>query len=102
VAAFGHVPAFEWEQLACALDSGIDDLSAEQRALAIGRALRRVDVAVLDLHDEQHLQILWDELRAAALQASLDRLVENGDLKVAGVADSGHLIYTAPVAPEHR
>ena len=93
---FEHVSAEEWEQLARALDAAIDDLSPDQEALAVRRASRRVGVADLDSQDEQHLRILWDELRAVALRASLDRLVAKRELDVAGVAASGHLIYVSP------
>ena len=93
VVAFDQVPAGDWERLARVLDAGIDDLSAEQQALAVGRASRRLGVADLEAQDDQHLQILWDELRAAVLGASLERLVKSGELEVAGVAECGHLLY---------
>jgi hypothetical protein len=96
IAAFDHIPADEWEQLARVLDAGIDDLSADQQALAVERASRRVGVAELDPRDEQHLRILWDELRAATLRALLDRLVAKRELEVAGVADGGRLLYRRP------
>jgi hypothetical protein len=96
VSAFDHIPADDWEQLARALDANINELSAEQQALAVERASRRVGVAELDTRDEEHLRIIWDELRAAALRALLDRLVTEGELEVAGVADSGQLLYRRP------
>jgi hypothetical protein len=96
VAAFDHISPDEWAQLARVLDAGIDDLSADQQALAVERASRRVGVAELDARDEQHLRILWDELRAATLRALLDRLVAKRELEVEGVADSGHLLYRHP------
>jgi hypothetical protein len=83
----------DWEQLVRVLDANIDDLSAEQQALAVERASRRVGVAERDMRDEEHLRIVWDELRAAALRALLTRLVAKGELTVAGVADSGQLLY---------
>ena len=94
--AFDRIPADDWDELARVFDAGIDDLSAEQQALAAGRASRRVGVAELDAREEEHLRVLWDELRAAALRASLDRLVAKRELEVAGVADSGHLLYRCP------
>ena len=96
LAAFDHISPDEWEQLARVLDAGIDDLSADQQALAVERASRRVGVAELDARNEQHLRILWDELRAATLRALLDRLVAKRELEVEGVADSGHLLYRHP------
>jgi hypothetical protein len=98
VAAFDRISSDEWERLARALDAGVDDLSAEQRAVAVGRAERRAGVAQLDATDEEQLRILWDELRAVVLRASLDRLVAKRELEVAGVAGSGHLIYRPPSA----
>ena len=95
MAAFEHVPADEWRQLAHVLDAAIDRLSPEQEAVAVDRAARRATVAELDPHDETHLRVLWDELRAVALRASLDRLVAKRELEVRGVAASGHLTYTA-------
>jgi hypothetical protein len=68
---------------------------AEQRAVAVGRAERRAGVAELDATDEEQLRILWDELRAVVLRASLDRLVAKRELEVAGVTGSRHLIYGA-------
>ena len=100
MAAFNRISVDDWEQLAGALDTRVDDLSAAQEARAVERASRRAGVAELDARDEEHLTILWDELRAAALQASLDRLVAKGELEVAGVADSGHLVYRRPSAPQ--
>ena len=90
------VPAHEWQQLAQVLDAGIADLSGEQQALAVERAARRVGVGELDAGDEDHVRILWDELRAATLRALLGRLVAKGELEVAGVADSGHLLHRRP------
>jgi hypothetical protein len=90
------VSAEEWEQLARVLDAGIDELSGEQQARAVERASRRVGVPELNLRDEEQLRILWDELRAAVLRASLDRLVAKRKLEVAGIAASGHLLYRAP------
>ena len=95
MAAFDRVPADEWEQLARALDAAIDGLSAGQQARAVGRACRRAGVAELDASDERHVRILWDELRAAALRASLDRLVRKGELEATGVSETGHLTYAA-------
>ena len=92
VAAFDDISAEEWEQLARVLDAGIDDLSADQQALAVERASRRVG-AELDARDEHHVRILWDELRAATLRALLERLVAKRELEVAGVGDSGYLLY---------
>jgi hypothetical protein len=96
MATLDDVPAHEWEQLAQVLDAGIDDLSDEQQALAVERAVRRVGVGELDAQNEDHMRILWDQLRAAALRASLDRLVAKGQLEVAGVADNGHLLHRRP------
>jgi hypothetical protein len=96
MAALGEVPAHEWEQLAQALDAHIDDLSAEQQALAVERAVRRIGAGGFDARDEGHVRILWDELRAATLGALLGRLVAEGELEVAGVADSGHLLHRRP------
>jgi hypothetical protein len=96
MAALGDVPAREWEQLAQVLDALIDDLSDEQQALAVERAARTVGVGGFDARDEGHVRILWDELRAATLRALLDRLVAEGELEVAGVADSGHLLHRRP------
>jgi hypothetical protein len=93
VSAFDHIAADDWEQLARVLDANIDDLSAEQQALAVERASRRVGVAELDTRDEEHLRIVWDELRTAALRALLTRLVAKGELEVAGIADGGQLLY---------
>ena len=91
----------EWTQLAGVLDAQIDDLPAEQRALAVERASRRIGVAELDARDEAHLRILWDELRAAALRGLLDRLVAKRELEVTGVAESGQLLYRRP-SPTRR
>ena len=91
--SFDRIPSDEWEQLARVLDAGIDELSAEQEALAVARAARRCGVAEIDTRDERHLRTLLDELRAAVLRQSLDRLVGKRELEVAGVADSGHLLY---------
>lgn len=96
MAALGEVPAHEWEQLAQALDARINDLSGEQQALAVERAVRRIGAGGLDARDEGHVRILWDELRAATLGALLDRLVAEGELEVAGVAASGHLLHRRP------
>lgn len=96
MAAFDRIPSREWEQLARVLDAGVDELSAEQEALAVERATRRCGVAEIDARDERHLRALWDELRAAVLRRSLARLVERRELEVAGVADSGHLLYRPP------
>lgn len=93
VSSFDRIPAAEWERLARVLDAAVDDLSADQEALAVERASRRSGVTELDPSDEEHLRTLWDELRAAALRASLDRLVAERELEIAGVADSGHLRY---------
>ena len=96
MAIFDRVPSEDWERLAHVLDAGIDELSAEQQALAVERASRRCGIAELDMRDEGHLRVVWDELRAAALRAALDRLVARGELEVAGVAESGHLLYGRP------
>ena len=93
MAAFDRISSDDWERLAPALDARIDDLSPEQRAIAVGRAQRRAGVAKLDATDEEHLRILWDELRAVVLRASLARLVAKRELEVAGVAASGHVIH---------
>jgi hypothetical protein len=97
VAVFDHISTDDWTQLAGALDAQIDDLPAEQRALAVERASRRIGVAELDARREKHLRILWDELRAAALRGLLDRLVAKGELEVTGVAESGQLLYRRPL-----
>jgi hypothetical protein len=99
VAAFDRISSDDWERLARALDAGIDDLTAEQQAIAMGRAERRAGVAELDATDEEQLRIFWDELRAVVLRASLDRLVAKRELEVAGVAGNGHLIHRPPSAP---
>ncbi len=96
VGAFEHLPVEDWEQLARVLDARIDDLSPEQQARAVRRASRRIGIADLDAQDEQHLRVLWDELRAVALRESLARLVAKRELEVAGVADDGYLVYTRP------
>jgi hypothetical protein len=93
MAAFDDVPGPEWEQLARVLDARIDDLSDQQQALAVERAVRRAGAGEFDSRDERHVRILWDELRVAALGALLDRLVSEGDLEVAGVAPTGHLLH---------
>jgi hypothetical protein len=92
----GDVPAQEWEQLARVLDARIDDLSDVQQALAVERAVRRIGGTEFDARNEAHVRILWDELRAAALGALLNRLVAQGELEVAGIADSGHLLRRRP------
>jgi len=102
MAAFDRIPRHEWEQLAGVLDAGVGELSVEQEALAVERASRRCGVAELDARDEQHLRVLRDELRAAVLRGSLDRLVEKRELEVAGVADSGHLLYRPPTGPDRE
>ena len=99
MAAFDRISSDDSERLARALDAGIDDLSAEQRAIAKGRAERRAGVAEIDATDGEQLRILWDELRAVVLRASLDRLVAKRELEVVGVAAGGHLIYRPPSAP---
>jgi hypothetical protein len=96
VAVFDHLSTDDWTQLAEVLDARIDDLSAEQRALAVDRASRRIGVAELDARNEEHLRVLWDELRAAALRGLLDRLVAKRELEVTGVAESGQLLYRRP------
>jgi hypothetical protein len=96
VTVFDHLSADDWTQLAGVLDARVDDLSSEQRALAVERASRRIGVAELDARDEEHLRILWDELRAAALRGLLDRLVARRELEVTGVAESGQLLYRRP------
>ena len=96
MAVFDHISTDDWTQLAGVLDARIDDLSAEQRALAVERASRRIGVAELDARDEEHLRIVWDELRAAALRGLLDRLVAKRELEVTGVAESGQLLYRRP------
>jgi hypothetical protein len=93
MAALDDVPAHDWEKLARVLDARIDDLSDEQQAIAMERAVRRVGAGEFDARDERHVRILWDELRAATLGALLDRLVLEGELEVAGVADTGHLLH---------
>ena len=93
---FDDIPTDDWAQLAGVLDAGIEDLSAEQRALAIERASRRIGVRQLDARDEEHVRILWDELRAATLRGLLDRLVSKRELEVTGVAESGQLLYRHP------
>jgi hypothetical protein len=93
VAVFDHISTDDWTRLAGVLDARIDDLSAEQRARAVERASRRIGVAQLEARDEEHLRILWDELRAAALRGLLDRLVAKRELEVTGVAESGQLLY---------
>jgi hypothetical protein len=91
-----NVSAHEWEQLAHVLDARIDDLSEEQKALAVERALRRLEADEFDARDEDHVRILWDELRAATLRGLLNRLVAKGKLEVAGIADTGHLLHKPP------
>jgi len=97
VAVFDHISTHDWTRLAGVLDARIDELSAEQRVRAVERASRRIGVEQLDARDEEHLRILWDELRAAALRGLLDRLVAKRELEVTGVAESGQLLYTRPV-----
>jgi hypothetical protein len=94
--ALGDVPAHEWEQLARVLDAHIDDLSEEQQALAVERAVRRIGAGEFDARDEAHVRVLCDEFRAATLAALLRRLVAEGELEVAGIADSGHLLHRRP------
>jgi hypothetical protein len=101
VAVFDHISTDDWTQLAGVLDARIDDLSAEQRALAVERAARRIGVAELDALHEEHLWVLWDELRAAALRGLLDRLVAKRELEVTGVAESGQLLHRRP-SPTRR
>jgi hypothetical protein len=96
VAVFDEIPTEDWAQLAGVLDAGIDELSAEQRALAFERASRRSGAGELDARDEEHLRILWDELRAATLRGLLDRLVAKRALEVTGVSESGQLLYRHP------
>jgi hypothetical protein len=96
VAVFDHLSTDDWTQLAGVLDARIDELSADQRALAMERASRRIGVTELDARDQEHLRILWDELRAAALRGLLDRLVAKRELEVTGVAESGQLLYRRP------
>ena len=96
MAAFDRVPAGEWDQLRRVLDAGVDDLSADARELAVQRASRRLAVAQLDVHDDEHLRVLWDELRAVVLRAALERLAATGELRVVGVADDGQLVYEPP------
>ena len=93
MASFDHISSHEWEQLARVLDAGVDELSAEQEALAVERASHRCGVAEIDARDERQLRALWDELRAAVLRQSLARLVGKRELEVAGVAEDGHLLY---------
>jgi hypothetical protein len=90
------VPAHEWQQLAHVLDARIDDLSVEQKALAMERAVRRLEADEFDARDEDHVRILWDELRAATLRGLLNRLVAKGKLEVAGIAKTGHLLHRPP------
>jgi hypothetical protein len=96
IAALSDIPAHDWEQLAQVLDAGIEDLSSAQQALAVQRAVRRIGAGEFDARDEEHVRILWDELRAVTLWALLDRLVAKGQLEVTGVADSGHLLHRRP------
>ena len=96
MARFDDVPRADWEQLARVLDARIDDLSAAGRAIALERASRRLGVQRLDEHDDEHLRVLWDELRAVVLRASLERLAAEGELEVAGVAEDGQLVYERP------
>jgi predicted ATPase len=96
MASLDDVPAHEWEELAHVLDARIDDLSEAQQALAVERAVRRVEADEFDARNESHVRILWDELRAATLRALLDRLVAKGLLEVAGIADTGHLLHRPP------
>jgi hypothetical protein len=70
MAAFDRISSDDWERLAPALDARIDDLSPEQRAIAVGRAQRRAGVAKLDATDEEHLRILWDESRSCCARRS--------------------------------
>jgi hypothetical protein len=92
----GEVPGHEWEQLARVLDARIDHLSDEQQAVAVERAVRRIGAGEFDARDEAHVRIVWDELRAATLGGLLNRLVAAGELEVAGIADSGHLLHRRP------
>ena len=96
MAAFGRVPGEDWEELARVLDAGVEDLSREAQALALERASRRLRVGQLDAHDEEHLRVVWDELRTVVLRASLERLAAKGQLKIVGIADDGHLLYERP------
>ena len=96
IAALGDIPAHDWEQLAQVLDARIEDLSSAQQALAVQRAVRRIGAGEFDARDEEHVRILWDELRAVTLRVLLDRLVSKGQLEVTGVADSGHLLHRRP------
>ena len=93
MAAFDRVPAEDWEQLGHVLDAGVDDLSGDAQALAVQRASRRLGVDDLDVHEDEHLRALWDELRAIVLRASLERLAAKGELRIAGVARDGQLVY---------
>jgi hypothetical protein len=96
MATLDDVPAHEWARLAQVLDAGVEDLSSEQQALAVERAVRRAGAGEFDARNENHVRILWDELRAATLRTLLDRLVAKGQLEVAGVAASGHLLHRCP------
>ena len=96
MAVFDHIPTDDWTELAAVLDAQIDHVSADQRALAVERAARRIGVSQLEARDEEHLRVLWDELRAAALRGLLDRLVAKREIEVAGVAESGQLLYRRP------
>jgi hypothetical protein len=96
MAALGDVPTHDWQRLAQVLDAGIEDLSGAQQALAVQRAVGRIGAGEFDARDEEHVRILWDELRAAALRELLDRLIAKGQLEVTGVADSGHLLHGRP------
>ena len=102
MAVFDDIPTDDWAQLAGLLDAAINDLSAEQRALAVERASRRIGVREVDARDEDHLRIVWDEQRAAALRGLLDRLVAKRELEVIGVAESGQLLYRRPPRTELR
>ena len=93
MAPFDHVPREDWEQLARVLDAGVDDLSPDAQARAFERASRRLGVQRLNEHDDDHLRVLWDELRAVVLRASLERLAVKGELKVVGVSRDGQLLY---------
>jgi len=53
VAALGDVPTREWERLAQVLDTGIEDLSSAQKALAVERAVRRIGAGEFDARDEE-------------------------------------------------
>lgn len=96
MAAFDRVSTDDWEQLARVLDAGVDELSAEQRALALERACRRLGTDELDAQDDEKLRVLWDELRAVVLRVMLERLVAKGRLEIVGVAGDGHLVYEPP------